>query len=103
MNKVPCEPAGRPPDPATVHLSERQIEVDVQEGVADEKETLEWLLAKSRSRRGVALRHAFVHIPTQGGGPGPLKVFLRRDSALDLYLLVLLIAGRGTHTVERPA
>ena len=74
----------------------------LQEGIADTKETLEWLLEKSKSQRGVALRHGFVHVPTQGGGPGPLKAFLRRDGALDLYLLVLLIAGRGTHTVELP-
>lgn len=83
-------------------MSKRQIENDAQVGIANENETLEWLLAKSKSRRGVALRHGFVHVPTQGGGPGPLKAFLRRDGALDLYLLVLLIAGRGTHTVELP-
>jgi hypothetical protein len=79
-----------------------QTDADVSEGVADENETLEWLLAKSKSRSGVALRHGFVHVPTPGGGPGPMKAFLRRDGALDLFLLVLLIASRGSHTVELP-
>jgi hypothetical protein len=83
-------------------VAKRQTGADAQEGSADEKETLEWLLAKSKRRSGVAIRHGFVHVPTQGGGPGPLKAFMRREGALDLYMLVLLIAGRGTHTVELP-
>src|SRR4051812_14233013 len=76
--------------------------MSVEEGIASENETLDWLLAKSKSRRGLALRHGFVHVPTRGGGPGPLKAFLRRDGALDLYLLILLIGSRGSHKVELP-
>jgi hypothetical protein len=74
----------------------------VDEDTASEADTLEWLLGKSKSRAGLALRHGFVHVPTTGGGPGPMRAFLRRSGALDLYLLVLLIAGRGSKTVELP-
>jgi hypothetical protein len=74
----------------------------VEEGIADENDTLRFLLRRSKSRSGLTLRHAFVHHPEAGGGPGPLKAFLRRDDALDLYLLILLVGRGGSGTVTFP-
>jgi hypothetical protein len=73
-----------------------------EEGIADETDTLVWLLNKSKRTRGLPLRHAFVHHPESGGGPGPLARFMRREGALDLYLLLMLLGTGGSHTIELP-
>jgi hypothetical protein len=73
----------------------------VQEGIASELDTLEYLLDRAK-RDAVPVRHAFVHDPRTGGGPGPLAGLMRRPDTLDLYLLLLAIAVRKPHNVQYP-
>jgi hypothetical protein len=72
-----------------------------EEGIADERDTLDYLLARAK-RDAVPVRHAFVHDPRTGGGPGPLARLMRRPETLDLYLLLLAIAVKKPHNVQYP-
>src|SRR3954449_10831428 len=74
----------------------------LEEGIADERDTLTYLLTRAK-RESVPLRHAFVHDPVSGGGPGPLSWFLRRPDTLDLFLLLLAVAVRPPHRVDLPS
>jgi hypothetical protein len=72
-----------------------------EEGVAAERGTLGYLISRTR-RAALPLRHAFVHNPKPGGGPGPLSWFLRRPDTLDLYLLMRAVAVHEPYNVLFP-
>src|SRR3712207_4158741 len=58
----------------------------------------------ARSRRGfLPLRRALVQSRTEERGAGPLAAFLKREHALDLYLLLHAITSRAPWDVALPA
>src|ERR1700730_16601109 len=70
------------------------------------QDTVAALVAKSQRRTGVQIRSSFLQ--ARGGGhraPGPLARFVRcRDArALDLYLLVRLLATKEPFSVTQPS
>jgi hypothetical protein len=74
--------------------------------VATSRETLDWLLEKSKRRDSFPIHKTFLQV-RQGKGlhPGPLAEFVRsqRERALDLYMLALTLATGAPHNVAQPA
>ena len=78
----------------------------MERATATSQETLNWLLEKSKRKGSVPLHNCFLQL---GRGasvkPGPLSMFVSsgRQTALDLYLLALLLASGKPYNVAQPA
>src|SRR4051812_30239476 len=58
----------------------------------DQRDAIEALLERS-ARDFVPLRRSFLQRRTPGGGAAPLSWFVKREKALDLYLLMHALAS----------
>jgi DNA-binding transcriptional ArsR family regulator len=74
--------------------------------VATTRETLDWVLGKSKREGRVPVHKDFLQIRHRRGvRPGPLAAFVAagRGRALDLYLLALLLGTAKPYRVAQPA